>query len=514
MTEIIARCSGIVTFQSGKVDSFGFTVDENGIMSEGGGEGLCSLLQQTGWFNAMLSKVGGDTVNPICTDDGDTITDFVGSISCMFAYDDGTTSISEAVFEVNNSREIVRQERSGDFPSYFIANWLNNYGKPWNNEQESGTVGGVPIHLFYPGPGDIDWYSGGTGLLNRTFVLAANKHRIKHDVVINSAKYKTPSSVVNGVGYTSNGLKLLILRNSNSTSAPPTGTWSVVGTSDLSFGIGGVINDVKFITPISAKAGDYVGIYLGAGLENKIHAVPDAESIILGSNGDFSSGGAAIGSRFIENGWSLEISVITDRAYLAVVGDSIVEGHNTASRWHSYLHGGFNMGGNALAEPGGVLAGSKGFIQHNHCLGGTTLNWALNVGVPAAKTSRPRAIWIASGVNDIYNGRSLSSMKSDVKAIRNSIDFDIDLIMSDILPWNGTDEQANMTREYNYWLREYSKDNFIRHVDCYNTFGVLRPSTGYFDDLNPIYDQGDNIHLSTLGVAKLAAVVGDAMSSN
>lgn len=369
--------------------------------------------------------------------------------------------------------------------------------RPWADpELPAVQVGGLPRDDWgiY---GSGDWWSGGSG--GRTIVLGGPKYQIRQSGVITSGSYRTASL------FSTSSAKLLIARKSGE-------TWSVVSSSTMeTVATADTEHTFTLASPLSCSVGDYVGVYLGGSGDGSqtVVATPDSDAISYVSNGDVSDGGDAIGSLLTDSTYNLHIAVDAKIPYLAVTGDSIVEGHNEGN-WHSYLHSGNTIGGQESAEPGGVIRSLMGddFRQQNHALGSTDFAWCLATGVPAAVASGAKAIWIHSGVNDQDNGRSYVDVEADLDAIRLLVPDATRLIITEILPWNGaSDSSSTEIRTWNASIKAWCSANNVEWVSTYSEFGELRSSTGEYDNLKSAYDSGDGIHLSTAGVQKLAELV-------
>ncbi|WP_146581309.1 SGNH/GDSL hydrolase family protein [Neorhodopirellula pilleata] len=347
--------------------------------------------------------------------------------------------------------------------------------------------------------GDGDWWTGGQGAVGRTLVLGGPKYQIRQSGFITGGSYRSASFFSDVL------TRLMILRLTGS-------TWSVVASTDLQSGFSADSeNDFVLASPLACNVGDYVGLFLTRTSDSSstIVATADANAITYYSQGDFSNGGSDIGSEGSDTTYNMHIAVDAVAPYLSVTGDSLVEGHNTATPWHSYLHAGNTVGGNQDAEPGGVIRSIlTGLTQQNHALGSTDFAWCRSTGVPAAVASGASAIWIHCGVNDQDNGRTIEQVISDLDAIRILVPSETRLILSEILPWTGsTDSAAAEIREWNSAISEWAASNDAERVLSHAAFGVNRVSTGQPDDLNPDYDNGDNVHLSTDGVQKLAELI-------
>lgn len=367
--------------------------------------------------------------------------------------------------------------------------------KPWAGITDTAQIGGLPATDWST---PEDQYSGGDGAVGRTLILGGSKNRLRQSGYVTAASYRSGS-----FSFSNAPVKLMIFRFSGS-------VWSVVGQTALqSTQTADAVNSFTFQEPIAVQVGDYVGLFMARTPDrsNSIVAGIDANSSVIYSQGDFSDGGSAIGSESTDAGYNIWIQVTGFIPYLAITGDSIVEGHNAGSGngWHGYMHGG-EIGGNPKANPGEMLEEilGAGFYQQNHALGSTTFAWVRSTGVPACVASGARAIWIHCGVNDTET-RTLQNILDDLDAIRVLVPWDTRLLITEILPYPGAnDTDAALIRTWNTAITEWCEANQVERILCFDQFGALRSSTGELDNMKNKYAEGDDVHLSQMGVAKLA----------
>ena len=369
---------------------------------------------------------------------------------------------------------------------------------PWAGITDTSQIGGLPS-ADWASPDDQ--YSGGDGAVGRTLILGGSKNRLRQSGYVTAASYRSGS-----FSFSNGPIKLMIFRLTGS-------TWSVVGQTALqSTQTADAVNNFIFQTPIAVRVGDYVGLFMArtSDRSNSIAAKLDANSSVIYSQGDFSNGGSAIGSEGSYSGYSILIQVTGLIPYLAITGDSIVEGHNVnTNRWHGYLHTGNEIGGNRKACPGEMLEDilGDGFYQQNHALGSTTFAWVRSTGIPACVASGAKAIWIHCGVNDTET-RTLQNILDDLDAVRILVPITTRLIITEILPYpDASDVDAALIRTWNTAITEWCEENQVERVLCFERFGALRVSTGELDNMKSRYAEGDGVHLSEMGVAKLAELV-------
>lgn len=196
---------------------------------------------------------------------------------------------------------------------------------------------------------------------------------------------------------------------------------------------------------------------------------------------------------------ALCVEAIAVKPMLAVVGDSIVEGHNTGTAWHGPFHS-VTQGNNILAQPSFIAAKALNWGHQNHSLGSTTFDWAATTGCPSAFNSGATHVWLHSGVNDVLNGRTWASVEANLDTILAAKPADTLLYISEILPWtNGNDTHAATIRTWNSNLATWCSENGVTLIQCHDAMGQTRASTGYLDDMRSVYNS-DGVHLSQDGV--------------
>ncbi len=93
---IVARISGVVTFDDQSVEQFSVHIDDNGFVSTNNISDSRDALQQVdadqSWFNDMLSDLtsGNTSISPTVTPTDKTVTDLVAEISGWISDDSGT----------------------------------------------------------------------------------------------------------------------------------------------------------------------------------------------------------------------------------------------------------------------------------------------------------------------------------------------------------------------------------------------------------------------------------------
>jgi hypothetical protein len=273
-----------------------------------------------------------------------------------------------------------------------------------------------------------------------------------------------------------------------------------VWQSDLFSGL--TANAVNTLTvSIAVQPDDQIGVWVPSGtIATRAFG---GCSIKYGADatGDITSS-ASLGTTSATN--SLCVEAIAVKPMLAVVGDSIVEGHNTGTNWHGPFHG-VTQGTNQLAQPGYIAAKAANWGYQNHSLGSTTFDWAAATGFPSAVASGATHIWVHSGVNDVAGGRTWAAIEANLDTILASKPDGVTLYISEILPWtNGTDANGTTIRTFNANLETWCNTNEVELIRCHDVMGQQRGTNGQLDDLNDAYDS-DGVHLTTAGVTKFAS---------
>jgi len=261
-------------------------------------------------------------------------------------------------------------------------------------------------------------------------------------------------------------------------------------------------NTVAISETVSVQPDDLLGIWIPASAKTfqykaftgvTLRYATDADGSL--STVDSLSTSAAATAIFLE--------AIAVKPMLAVVGDSIVEGHNTASPWHAPFHT-TTQGGTITVQPGYVAAKTKGWGYRNYALGSQTFAWVAATGAPAAFNSGATHVWIHCGVNDVATSRTWAAVETNLDTILAAKPEGVLLYISEILPSNSESDLNSATiRTWNGNLATWCSANGVTLISCHDELGQVRGSTGELDDLLTSYNY-DGVHLTQSGVNKLA----------
>jgi hypothetical protein len=307
-------------------------------------------------------------------------------------------------------------------------------------------------------------------------------------------------------GDTNQRIKFKVFRYNGSTydMISQTEQFTIPGTGNITF---------TPAIPMTCKVGDIVGFAItgGSSSANRVRVAYD----LFGSmrtpsvQGDITTFDAFA----TVTGVTINVQFYSNSPYLAVTGDSIIEGHNVgvSSLYHSIYHGG--PSGTITSEVMhelSLLIGSGTILQYqNLSYGGQTFDWIASTGVPACILTKAKVVLIHGGINDISTARpwedSLANLNTIVGLV-NSASPKPRLLIDEILPWNaGNDSLAGVVRTFNKNLANFCGDNGIRLIRSHDLMGQLRTSTGHLDDMLNAYNY-DDVHLSQLGVDALGSI--------
>lgn len=278
-------------------------------------------------------------------------------------------------------------------------------------------------------------------------------------------------------------------------------------------------------TPVFVEPGDIPGMYvtradgrawswdLSSPARTSINDTRYANSDVVESN-EFSSISSSV----------VELECFGYAPFAAFTGDSIFEGHNTATNYHGTMHDAITSG--TMTIPGGILSSEPGFMTalasdfafnyQNLALGSQTYAWIASTGAPACFAAKAHTVIILCGVNDVSGGRVWADVEANLDTIKTSFDASESdrLMICEILPWTaGTDAQAATLRTFNANLATWCAANGATLIKTHDKMAKIRTTTRLLDDMATAYNHTDNVHLSEAGVAKLGEIIYQALIS-
>lgn len=264
--------------------------------------------------------------------------------------------------------------------------------------------------------------------------------------------------------------------------------------------------------PLAVQMGDVPGLY--------VYTDPALTTVINTAMADWDphtlyvAGDITAQANFTSNNTAhIDMDCFMYPPYLAFTGDSIAEGHNGDTNWHSGLHDSDGTvpipGGEPTSEIANQIRAKIGngeiLKYQNLALGSQGFDWVRSAGVVACVAVKPHSILIHCGIVDILNDVSWEDVLVDLDAIRAATTKR--LLLTEILPCtNADDTQAATVRTWNASLATWCASNNATLIVCHDAFGQVRVSTGELDDLLAAYSQ-DGTHLTTAGVDMLADII-------
>lgn len=126
----------------------------------------------------------------------------------------------------------------------------------------------------------------------------------------------------------------------------------------------------------------------------------------------------------------------------------------------------------------------------------------------------PRICLFLSGTTDIFQSVSTEQFLANLTTMFDQCNAnDIKVIAYKIPPDSRqTDAQADKRRTINAAMDAFVTSHNAMIIDVDDTMGVIRPSTGELDDLNPLYDDGSGVHFNDAGHTAMAILVINALN--
>lgn len=362
----------------------------------------------------------------------------------------------------------------------------------WNASREDSRV-------FYGGtrlvPGTVYILSGGTASPGRTFVSGVITDAMRQDGYVRSVWAR-----IGDAGTHANAMKFKIMR--------PNGTgFDLISESEFVTPTGSGLRVFNLDSPMACEVGDRLAVFMksaASGLAT-IQCTTDNIGSCYRSFDDAVSG-SAFG--LVPN--TILMWAEGARPFAISIGASTIEGHNTATPWHSAAHGG--PSGNPLAEPlNQVRELIPSLTYQNMAIGGAT--WAsMTANAGGLATLKPRAVIVACGGNDVASGRTLAQIEADMYAFLAKVPHATRVFLCELLPQTAfTDAQANYSHQVNALYASWCEDNYATLVHCHDAMAQIRQSTGALDDLVASYNY-DGSHLTLAGVDAFAGLISDSLS--
>ncbi len=291
----------------------------------------------------------------------------------------------------------------------------------------------------------------------------------------------------------------------------------------------GAANTITLPVPFAALEGDVPGIYMPADNYNRVRvcSVPARATPGIGYVADMDVLVGEFNAMASSVEYNMNLGCYSNRPYAVFLGDSIFGGGNSydavglEENWHTdqenddgYHTPGGMPGDINLSVP--YRFGTRMpnvFQRQNFGKGGNTFATTISAGqLDFAVGADPKAVFIHCGVNDVAAGRTTGQVNADLDTIRAAFPAGTQFYMDEILPWQCSDALAIATRAMNTNFAAYCTTNGWTLIECHDLMGVVRPSTGEYDDLNPIYSNGDSVHLNLAGADKLADIMASYLN--
>lgn len=294
------------------------------------------------------------------------------------------------------------------------------------------------------------------------------------------------------------------------------GNYDVVAETE-NFTAEAVIGTQTFVPAVPlgpCQPGDRVGLWINGsdiGSLARVYVSAEASSGMLYKNGDLSTIRAATATTLAS--FSLNLRFNGTPPFLVCVGDSIIEGHNGATQWHSFYHTGPD--GNPAAEPFNQLRALVPTLEYQN-YGKGSQTWAFAPTAAADLASKaPWGVIAHFGVNDVSGGRSWAAIEADMDAFLAALPVGTNVFINEVLPWNGGDDtQAAAVRALNANYASWCTANGATLIPCHDPMGQIRGSTGELDDLITAYADG-TVHLSVpAGVNALALEIARGIEAS
>jgi hypothetical protein len=207
----------------------------------------------------------------------------------------------------------------------------------------------------------------------------------------------------------------------------------------------------------------------------------------------------------------IPMEAISDPPNIIGMGDSLTSGH---SGNQSFVTQSASPSVNLSNQWTGMLADNYGWTWHNVGITGERLDQGITRFVRDVVRQLPKACTIWYGTNDLNFGKTANEMFASAGqmmdlCVANNI---IPIILSATPYSSGSDALHAVRRDYNTQIESFAGSHGAIVINIDAELGVLRGSTGFNDDLNPLYNTGDG-HYTTAGYVKLVQVVTDTLNA-
>lgn len=384
--------------------------------------------------------------------------------------------------------------------SGFLPMFASGSSDWWLMPSDSRSFYGGLAQSSFVGNSSVSGGSAGSnGGAGRTFIMSDLSNRILQDGYVRQvvASFATTSPA--------NGVRFKVFR-------PNGGNYDFISESEAITVSATGTQTYNLTTPMACQAGDIIGVWLSSVLFTQIDVKVGGISRYVA--GDITGANVAFP---LSVAFTMLIDARGIAPFIATTGDSIAEGHNTASHYHGVQHAGNGPAGNRNAEIAYVLRGlvstGAALEYQNHALGSQTFAWVASTGAPSAVATSAKAIIVHCGVNDVALARTWAAVEANLNTIKALLNANQRLFIGEILPWtNGSDSQNATIRAWNSSLAAWCAANNATLILCHDAMGQTRVSTGQLDDLLTPYNQ-DGVHLTQAGVNAMASIWKAALES-
>lgn len=182
-------------------------------------------------------------------------------------------------------------------------------------------------------------------------------------------------------------------------------------------------------------------------------------------------------------------------------------GHNVGAYWVPFLETGGPTGTITSSISFQIYATNR-YTYLNCGIGSQTWAGVVSLELPSMTNVTSLAWVIHCGINDLGAARPWADIEANLNTIKSALPGGTTLFIDEILPWTtGTDANALTLRTYNTNYATWCASNGAVLIKCHDAMGVIRLSTGEYDDMNPAYLYSDNIHLTQAGVNAMAGII-------